>query len=154
MSWKSGLALCALIHRYRPDLMWVSKENASRTRRLTFHRWKGFLFVFLPQFVNLYKPCQVYPIVVWKKGLKLLRFRMTGLLCVYVFAGCKWCLLPGWDLVYHCKWGDSHQLKYPHGSPRAEMSSFPPLFSHTQAYMNALLTLAYNINNAISIHNA
>lgn len=64
MSWKSGLALCALIHRYRPDLMWVSKENASRTRRLTFHRWKGFLFVFLPQFVNLYKPYQVYPIVV------------------------------------------------------------------------------------------
>lgn len=23
MSWKSGLALCALIDRYRPDLMWV-----------------------------------------------------------------------------------------------------------------------------------
>lgn len=72
----------------------------------------------------------------------------------YVFAGCKWCLLPAWDLVYYCKWGDSHQLKYPPGSPGAELSSFPPLFSHTKAYMNALLTLTYNINNAISIHNA
>lgn len=27
MSWKSGLALCALIDRYRPDLMWVAKRN-------------------------------------------------------------------------------------------------------------------------------
>lgn len=94
-------------------------------------------------------------IPLWFKRKDWNCFVSEWLVCrVYVFAGCKWCLLPGWDLVYHCKWGDSHQLKYPHGSPRAEMSSFPPLFSHTQAYMNALLTLAYNINNAISIHNA
>lgn len=29
MSWKSGLALCALIDRYRPDLMWVSENKVT-----------------------------------------------------------------------------------------------------------------------------
>lgn len=32
MSWKSGLALCALIDRYRPDLMWVSERNTCGTQ--------------------------------------------------------------------------------------------------------------------------
>ncbi len=31
MSWKSGLALCALIDRYRPDLMWVWDRITCRT---------------------------------------------------------------------------------------------------------------------------
>ncbi|MED6290611.1 Protein-methionine sulfoxide oxidase mical3a [Characodon lateralis] len=39
MSWKSGLALCALIHRYRPDLIdfeCLDEENHERNNQLAF----------------------------------------------------------------------------------------------------------------------
>lgn len=48
MSWKSGLALCALIDRYRPDLMWVS-GNTCGTQAL----------------INMVKHLQPLPCLKW-----------------------------------------------------------------------------------------
>lgn len=139
MSWKSGLALCALIHRYRPDLMWVSESQPVELTRIDGRIYLIFICSVLAVSVLLKCLPSVSHSGLRDRVMSATVPEMTAWLCVCA------CLLQiifmvqlgfwFWT-VFHCKWGDNEQSRESLGSLK-EPSLYLPFFSNAPTYKHS-----------------